>query len=370
MAEITCCSGANCDSLLTLGYMQSLMQNCKSLKKGGSAYNGCCNAPSSSTVVSYSDATGKTYADLRTIDNTNPNNDKSGFIYNVSSRTKTNSCCQPSSTGNTILKRSEATYAYTTASNNTLNVTTRPTSCSLGYSVTETRSYVRHSVTCNGNSISDSTSAVTATNGHTGFITKSYSVNSSNNLWDITFSTATVNGQTTDDCGGSKTSSTSLTVAGYSVGYTLDNKWDGNLCGKKVPCEGLSGITFTYSANTSCENDFKLSFTGTSGNQPLSTDSTITTANTVVTSTTVGGASIEVRKITINIGMNSNGIPNGSFTITAKVNGTDYVYTCNYEREMCAWTGKATNPTNCAGHFSTVCWNNEPDSYQYGCETC
>lgn len=389
MAEITCCTGATCDGLLTLGYMESLMTNCKTLKKGGTAYNGCCNASSSSTVVNYNQATSGTYANIRSTDNTNPNNDISGFNFTVPSNRRNSDCCSVSNTGNTILKKSEATYGYTEASGNTLSVVTRPSACSLGYSVTETRGYKIYTKNCSGNS--SSTTSVTVS--HSGEITKNYTKEQNNTKWNVSFGTATITGLTSDDCGHQYTSSTALTVGGYSVGYTLSSGWT-TYCKSggsvpKVPCNGADFI-MEYSANTNCANDFSIAFSGksdsnecpiqlTSQESPLSCDTTIKASISSGSPITVGGASIVVYTVTFKIGTNSGSHSKGSFKIAVTIGGNTEVYECEYDRELCAWTaGTVRSSQYCNGYWPCITdWTNPPspsdaqDVIQVGnCSSC
>ena len=384
MAEILCCSGDTCSGLLTVGYMASLIKNCKSLKKGGTAYEGsCCTADSSSTVVSFSDMTGTVYANFAMTYDANPNDDISGFAFSPRP-TDYNGCCGSISQNNQILKKSEASYRYTEAISNSLSAITEPTICDLYYEVKETKVYNRHIVSCSGDTTANTTSRITTTDKHTdnsnvdgnytrvindGSISKNFSqIQGLTNAWDVSFSpsTKTINGVTSDDCNNAYSNTISWNFPTYVVGFNLDSAkgWE-RYCGtqEKVPCTGTT-FEFDYSANTSCNSDFSIdvqveSYDG-SGN--IVQDDSITISSSMTSTTTIGddanrSATIEVWHVVIKLDTNTDSNTGGTITISFDGGMGSSSYTCEFIREICGWNAhNVSDPYACSPYWPTVGW--------------
>lgn len=378
MAENICCSGVTCNGLLTVGYMENMIPSthCFRMKRGGTSYNGCCGEVSSSfTVVNYDQASGATYAELRYTNNSDPNDDTSGFIFNLDERNTANQCCQ-TILKNTILKRSEAFFEYTIAKNNEFTAITEPKICDTSYSVDELKTYDRHSVYCDGNGTTDTTDPISVTDTHTdssdGSITKNYGeIASQTRAWTVSFdpSSKTITGLTTDDCGHSFSDSVTWTFPEYIVGYDRIGEFDSDFRNgnkPKVPCAGRI-YKFVYSANTVCSSDFEITYEILSEGQDYSTDDSITVTSSTTSHSSIGNeddrkAEIDVITVTINIGQNKNSKNNGSIKINTSVNGDSYEDVYEFDRELCAWTaGDTSDPEGCSGYWPEIVnWSNPP----------
>lgn len=383
MAEILCCScsSTTCDGLLTVGYMGDMIPSthCSSLTADGTPYNGCCGEISgSSLAVNYAQASSGTYAALRHTNNSNPNDDTSGFVFNVAQRTAESECCQPL-TSNTILKRSEAFFDYTVAKDNRFTAVTEPKLCDLSYRADELKSYDRHRVYCYNGEITNTASSISVTDVHTentdGSITKNYTqIQDQTRGWTVSFtpSAKTITGLTIDDCGGRSGDSITWNFPEYVVGYNRIGEFrtdfnNGNR--PKVPCPGKV-YEFVYSANTRCENDFAISYEILSEGQSISTDDTIE-VNTSSATTYIGidessarTAEIKVVNVTITIGQNTNSKNNGLIKIGVSSDSVSYEDVYEFDRELCAWTaGDVSNPEGCSGYWPTIVdWTNPPQA--------
>lgn len=368
MADITCCSSATCYGLLTVGYMEGLISQdtCFSFKKGGTEYGQCCEAPSSSTVVNYSDANNEVYADKRFTDNNDPNNDRSGFVYVQPSRTY-RGCCGNINNDKTILMQSEASFEYTIASGNSLTPITEPSICVLSYDVTETKSYIRHSNKCNGNTSTNVVVNKTHNQYTDGEIEKIFTrIEGITSAWTVSFtpSTKTINGLT-KDCKNEIPSTIVWNFPEYVVGYNFDT----SQLEMPIPCEGTD-ITLTFSSNTTCTSDFNISVSAVSiNNQGIAVnDDTINISTNCSISQPIGEtgrqAIISACTTNIHIGTNTNGYENGAIYIaysanTGEITGeTEYTF----KRSLCAWYAGSVESPSCDEYWPIIDWTNPSGS--------
>jgi len=377
MAEITCCSSATCDGLLTVGYMEDIIsqnsQNtCFSLERGGTAYNECCNAPSSSTVVNYSQAISGYYAKNRVIDNDDPNNDETGFVFVTPSRSY-NGCCSQSTigVGNTILKKSEVYFDYTKAENNDVTANEEPGICDLNYSVTETKTYTRYHKGCDGNDGQPQTISVSKTHNQNtdGVIQKIFTRNNNyTNAWTVSFSPSIkeITGLTRD-CKTSISDFVRWKFPEYTVGYNFET----SQLSSEIPCDGTS-VTLTFSSNTECDKDFNIAVTAKSRRSELEEvdDDTIvitTTCQPLQSVTPIGEDSgrqaiIPICTVNINIGTNINGYESGTVYVSISANDGEITGTTGYtfERSLCSWYAGTVESPGCDEYWPKVNWTNPP----------
>ena len=413
MGNTICCSSEPCQELLTVGYLEDLIPDghCHKLIKGGESFSACCidkdDKNSGATVIKNSEK--YNYARPRSTNDDDPNNDKSGFEFANITQTY-DGCCGSYGSDYMTLIKSDATFGYTEAINNTLTVPLEgaPTICDTNYRVDEEKEYKRYTVRCNGSDgkPSSTSQSVIAHSAHTndidGVIQKCYEIHTSKigNTDIVTGWTGTVtfnpsvkkiSGLTSDDCNHTFQDVVTWKFPdNYPIGFTLGGDLVDYLTNnKKIPCDG-SVLTFTYSANTKCKCDFMFDYE--TSNEKGSSDTTV--SSKTESGVTYFGydedriAEIASNTVTIEIGRNKNSFKNFILTLSVSAvsisdtdsypNGkicydvvspdtcntlTSFTQTYIIDRALCAWSaGKVSNPDGCSAYWPEIeVWTNPID---------
>ena len=267
-----CCNYEPCEGLVTIGYMKSLSSQspagCHVTIKNGTTASTCCSGTTigDNYVPTYQQLTANTFTSARRVTYSDPSDDKNGFIY-LSPSAATSDCCNIN-INQKALMTSEISFGYTLADDNILEITTQPTSCDPSYTVTETKKYSRHTLTCTGET--GSGDVITITDSHSGTLETVITKNSDTS-WTISFVPQTVNGITSAPCN-DESSSINVSLSQYNITYTIT--WPTN-----VNCAGGTYNVITNISGVLCNDD--LSFNVAADDS----DITATTASTGCTVT-------------------------------------------------------------------------------------
>lgn len=316
-------------------------------------YNGIDN---SFYVPTYSEISDDIYADLRSLNDNNPNLDASGFIYEAPSADT--SCCNIN-LSDKALRKSELSFGYTEVSGNTFGNIMPPTQCNLTFSATEYRGYYRHIVSCSGDTVIDDKFPITIGISHSSAFTNSetlqnHDINGENEYdgnasetWTIDFSPSEIvfNGITENDCGSAKTSSTSASIPSSGVGYEFVNGETPS--SSQIPCDGK---TFEISVRTLCNYIQITNITNSSYiNGVLSDDNTVE----------INGNQIRFKR-------NDNASPGGIIKVVVKVLENTYTFKYEYTRRLCEWSPKEYTSEGCSIFAYNWEWT-EPNEEQHSC---
>lgn len=330
-----CCNYEPCEGLVTVGFMKLMVNatpvsNCTSVSIGTTATS-CCDGTTNGDnyIPKYSEITGGTFAPIREI-GSNPSSDKNGFTYVLPTFVNSN-CCTVDVNQEALTKR-HITFEYTWAEENDLQLTSNPEHCDPSYEVTETRTFTRHTIACNGSNgtpIEVNTSSIDTTVTHTGTLTRNITRNGDN--WTVSFATDTVYGETVAQCNRVETYST-VDLDSYTFGISLDCP------SSSIPCEGGS-FTLARIEGTECSSDLSLS---------------VTCDNDDVTTT------INDSSITIDVPQNNTGYDTCKVIITPTVWGeTQGSIECTFNRERCGGWSPSVTANTCNVFDATISWSSQ-----------
>ena len=245
-----CCSGNECEELVTIGYMRSITSStsvnfpCIEVS-AATASTSCCEADESAYTPTYGDIMievspdkGK-YANIRKIDRDNPIRDINGFSARTTS-TPIESCCGELDPNDALIPKSDFLFGWTVIQNINFDVTKYASVCDPSYAIKETDVYHRCIYSCdfeeaegeyvNISSVSSETTINSALTKHYGEITQ----NECSATCEVTFDEARIYTSITT-CNVTKSAETSFTLNSYKVVVGL-LPYDGN--NGRIPCEG------------------------------------------------------------------------------------------------------------------------------------
>lgn len=247
-----CCSGNECEELVTIGYMRSIISStdvkfpCVDVSDA-EGYDDCCEADESAYTPTYGDIMievspnkGK-YANIRKIDRDDPIRDINGFSARTTS-TPIESCCGELDPNDALIPKSDFLFGWTVIQNIDFDVTKPASVCDPNYVIKETDVYHRCFHSCDFEEAEGAyviISTVSASTEISGSVTKNYGnitpiEGSCSATCEVTFDNARIYTSITT-CDVTKSAETSFTLNQYEVVVGL-LPYDGN--NGKIPCEG------------------------------------------------------------------------------------------------------------------------------------
>ena len=351
-----CCSGNECEELVTIGYMRSISSStsvnfpCIEVS-AAEGYDNCCEADESAYTPTYGDIMievspnkGK-YANIRKIDRDDPIRDINGFSARTIS-TPIKNCCGSLYPKNALIPKSDFLFGWTVIKNIKFKVIKNVSFCDPSYEIEETDEYDRCIYSCdyvNTSSASVETTKIGALTKRYGGITQIEG--SCSATCEVTFDTARVYTSITT-CNESKSAETSFTLNSYEVVVGL-LPYDGN--NGRIPCEG--GI-ISGNVVTECLDEVKI----ISMDISRDIDAQITQP-------------FDDGHFEITIPKNYSGYSDIKITINFSV-GTESGSTsaCSYVWDACEYKPTTDNP--CEIFWNTKeCWNNPSRNMkEYDCK--
>lgn len=309
-----CCSHTPCQELVTVKYLKEAfpLQTACTTINDAQEYDACCGRSDGGNYV----VTKNFNIPIRVI-NVNPNEDIDGFT--ISGTTGKTSCCGNLSADNHCISKSMVTFGTTVLKSSALSFTAT-TGCNPTYTVVKTDAYDRKTYGCNsdnGEPAERTTEEVTKDTVICSDVSFTKTVETSANIFEITFSADEVT-SSTERCGVSITSTTTPTAEGYEITINLEEPIE-------IPCTGQSNVLFATIDGDEC-NEVEID--------------------------TVSGAEsaqLDTNKIIIDFGHSNNEMTT-TVGITLNVEGQTLTLEASYGRTPCEYSPNI-EPNNSCGVF-------------------
>jgi len=347
-----CCDYSLCEGLATIGFMRSLIPNemnsCVKVSAGTIVSTCCGNVSESNYVPKYSQLTGGTFAQVRSINDANPSLDENGFTYVAP--TVINGCCTGDTQENEALMKSQVGFEYTSAVTCSHINLIKPTYCNLNYGLTVRKEWDRHRYECDANSSGNIKHSVTPVIDESeqisSSLTRTIKEVSSGDRHEYTFSfnSVKVDSVITAPCSDSKSASTPFSAETYTRGFSL-------ICPGLVPCEG-GEYTIATIDKMECDGEISLEIT-------------CNIEGTPETYTLVGSSS-STGETKITIGKNNDKRTSGSISVKATVWGQEFNYSCPFDRSLCEWSPVIIKSTDCSIFTNNWEWKG-PNEHEHSC---
>lgn len=327
-----CCSGNECEELVTIGYMRSITSStsvnfpCIDVSDA-EGYDNCCEADESAYTPTYGDIMievspntnkGK-YANIRKIDIDDPIRDINGFSARTTS-TPIESCCGELDPNDALIPKSDFLFGWTVIKKIDFLVEKDVSICDPSYRIKETNTYNRCIYSCDFEEAEGAyvnISPASSVSYISGRLPKHYSemsYNSCSATCNVSFDDVTISTSITT-CNVTETAETSFTLNQYEVIVGL-LPYDGN--NGSIPCEG-GELTLNY--DDICG---EISY----GKPSAATSSEISEQ------TLIDELELDDGKITI--GENTNGYSEVYIHLPFSIGDKDGKLVCRYDWSLCS----------------------------------
>jgi hypothetical protein len=275
-----CCVGENCESLITIDYLNELSNDgCVSVT--GTPLSGCCEFEGSddkwSPSAGFFNAGHTNHYPIRAL-NSDPSKDENGYSFSPNVSASGNCCLNGLSQQqlffSRIPRKNEVTFGYTEPYSYAQNITKSPTCSDPTFIYTGHRKFTRHTVQCNGEGVLDTGNTidgigyivegafekVCSVNGNTikiSFSPSSFTqngdtqscnvvINTQESTFEITGACEMTNALASG-CTEEKISTTGISAPdGYEYTFGVDYP-------NPIPCAG--GTISFYGDNSKCDGD-------------------------------------------------------------------------------------------------------------------